>query len=106
MESNSIFITQDEINNKSLSNISFTDIIETIPKNSLKVPLPDWENKYKVEWRWRFFQFDQDSKAEISYIKKNSKQRVYFNKKGEWVIRIVPEIYDEYVTNHYFYYTL
>ena len=112
MDPNSIFITQSEINkmNGTYGKITYTNILDTIPENSVEFPLKEWKHKHKTEWRWRFLKLPDDRLiVEISYvttdIDNNFKNRVYFNKKGNWVHREVDPIYDNYVVKQYYYYS-
>ena len=108
METNSIFFTQDELNKNKGGNISgkisYTNIMDTIPKESLEKPLKNWEQQKKTEWRWRFLKFPDDRvTVEISF-KKPDEERIYFNKKGEWVERFVDPVFDDYVEKSFYYY--
>lgn len=112
MDQNSIFISQDESNgdNDLSGRITYTNILETIPENKLENPLPDWKNKYKTEWRWRFLSLKNDKNksrlvVEISYVKNNSVKRIYFNRYGDWVERNIDKIFDQFVDKQYFFYT-
>jgi|SRR5271170_4016200 len=99
-----IFITQDTGNLD--RKLSKTLVLETVPKNSLDKALENWEStttKYNTEWRWRFLEFDNNLKIEISYKIKNS-PRVYCTKSGDWEIRDISEIYDKYVVSSHYYY--
>jgi len=109
----SIFIShnrnsQDDIAGK----ITYTNILETIPSQRTTIKNENWENENKTEWRWRFFEFEKSrSKSnkkkfvvEISYMKPHTNKRLYFNKFGEWVERLIDEVYDDYVKEIYYYY--
>ena len=84
INTNSIFITQTEICNNGISKITYTDIMETIPKNYAKKPMENWKDKHKIEWRWRFLKLPNDKLiVEISYMDSKNEKRIYFNKSGE-----------------------
>jgi hypothetical protein len=108
MDTNSLFITQDEKKYNDINEeITYTNILDTIPFDSKEFPMEktNWKELNKIEWRWRFLKFNDKTTVEISYINPNSTHRTHFNKKGEWVERDVPKIYDEYVDKTYYYYT-
>lgn len=106
---NSIFITQKEVeesNNDISGKITLTNVLNTIPTNSIESRIPNWRDTKKVEWRWRFLRFNNRRTVEISYLDRmdEDNERVYFNKHGEWVKRDVPEIYNSYVYKTCYYY--
>lgn len=106
--SNSIFISQKEINkiNDISGKITYTNVLETIPDDSYEERLNDWRKKYKMEWRWRFLEFPNGRlTAEISALAFDEDQRLYFNRHGQWVKRVVDPIYDSYVKKEYYYYS-
>ena len=103
METNSIFITQDEHQSRG-NNITFTNVIDSLPEGHTTVKNKKWREEKKIKWRWRFLKFDDKSSVEISYKYPNEKKRVYFNKNGHWVYRDVPKIYDKFVNNTVYYY--
>ena len=90
--------------------LTFTNIMETIPRSALKTPLDNWTYKYNTEWRWRFIKFfdkesnDEKNIVEISKLN-NHNERIFINKYGEWVIRVIDPIFDQYVYDCYYYYT-
>ena len=106
MEINSIFITQEEIKGSNLSGrITITNIMETIPKESIEKRLDDWEKSFNTEWRWRFLKFPNGKIiVEISFVKKDVLKRIYFNKKGVWVERNIDPIFDQFVIKEFYYY--
>ena len=105
MDTNSIFITQDEIRKDINGKITYTDIMDLIPKDSVITPIKDWQKTHKTEWRWRFLKFPDDRfTVEISH-QEAGKKRLYFNRSGKWVERDIGKEVDEYVTNEYYYYT-
>lgn len=106
MSENSIFISQNEIDDDISGKLTYTNILETIPDNKMEKRLDNWKNKYKTEWRWRFLKFDDRHVVEISYIDSTSSKRLYFNKFGEWVTRDVPIMYDQYIDKVYYAYTV
>lgn len=107
MNTESIFIKPDEINNDNISGkITYTNILEIIPKTSTPHPLANWKNLKKIEWRWRFLKFNERFIVEISYQKYNDEKRTYFNQKGQWVQRSIDPSYDNYVIKEFYYYTI
>jgi hypothetical protein len=107
MDSNSIFISRDQLDNSLHGRITYTDILGTIPPNSSEFPKEsnEWKNNKLTEWRWRFLQFNNFKTVEISSLKYNNNTRLYFNNKGNWVYRTVPKVYDDYVIKEFYYYT-
>lgn len=107
MASSNIFLSRDEMNkyNDLSGKVTYTNIIETIPRGATETQINDWKNIYSTEWRWRFLTFVNKKVVEISYMSNNSDKRIYFNKHGEFVERNVDKIFDEYVEKQYFYYT-
>lgn len=101
--SNSIFCTYDELENE--NKLTYTVVYDSIPDHTNSVPIKGWEKKYLVEWRWRFLQSDDRKVVEISYQNKNN-ERYYMSKYGEWVKRNIPDIYDKFVIEEYYYYTI
>jgi hypothetical protein len=86
--------------------ITYTSIIESIPESKSEKPISNWEQKYKVEWRWRFLKDGKRHVVEISYVnKKNIKDRLYFNKYGQWVKQDIGSEYDKFVVKEYYVYT-
>lgn len=104
MDTNSIFISQKDYNKDISGKISYTNIIETIPKERVEKQVSNWKQMYKTEWRWRFLSDKERNVVEISYIKNNSNKRIYLNKNGEWVERDMDN-YDQFVKKVYFAYT-
>jgi len=105
-----IFVSQKEmqnINNSSdlCKKLTLTNVIEIIPKGSIKKPLDNWRNLKNTEWRWRIMKFSNKITVEISCCHKKDNIRKYFNKEGKWLIREIPSLYDEYVIDQYYYYT-
>lgn len=106
MSENSIFISQNEIDDDDISGkLTYTNILETIPNSKLETPIVEWQKNHKTEWRWRFLKFDNRHVAEISYVDRIANKRLYFNKHGEWVERVVSPVYDPYVDKIYYVYT-
>ena len=103
-----IFLSQTDKSTESndiSGKITFTSIIESIPEGKLEKPIADWKDKYNTEWRWRFLKDKDRHVAEISYINKNSKDRLYFNRFGEWTKKVqVPKECDQFVVKEYYVY--
>jgi hypothetical protein len=109
-DTTNVFITKHELVDNletTFGKISYTNILETIPKNHVNTPLTDWQNTYKTEWRWRFLKLPDDRfTVEISYIKSNKPdRRIYFNRTGDWVNRQIDQVYDNYVVKQCYYYS-
>jgi hypothetical protein len=106
---NNIFMPYNttETNNNLNGKYSYTSIMDIIPEGytRVSVDMDKWRNERKIEWRWRFLEIDKKKKVEISYLKYDSDQRVYYNYNGEWVPRTVDPIYDTYVIEQYYYYS-
>ncbi len=83
--------------------LTYTNILETIPKKSQKQPTPDWKKDYSYEWRWRFLEMKGKYILELSRQDRDD-NRMYFNKYGEWVKKKVNSLYDNYVVEEYYYY--
>ena len=105
MSENSIFISQNEIDDDISGKLTYTNILETIPNNKQEKTMAEWQKNYKTEWRWRFLKFDGRHVAEISFVDRKSDKRLYFNKFGQWVERNVASVYDQYVDKIYYVYT-
>ena len=107
----SIFISNNDHDeyNDIAGKLTYTSIYETIPDNKVEKQLNNWNKIYVTEWRWRFLRINYNNKnryvVEISFIKYNSDKRMYFNRFGNWVERIVDPIYDKFVEKEYFVYT-
>ena len=103
-----IFITQDEINkqcNCITGKITKTNVLDSIPNNSYSNPLNNWKQEKKIEWRWRFFDFQIGTlTVEISYLSHDSNKRIYWNKYGQWTNSDVPQIIDKYVVEEFYHY--
>ena len=109
--SSQIFMTQSESNNNDIAGrITFTNIMNSIPENKVDKPIRNWQQKYTTEWRWRFLKLKtSDDKEkdviEISYLKKDSGKRIYFNRFGDWIETNVDAAYDQFVEKEYFVYS-
>ena len=97
-------------NNDIAGKITFTNIMNSIPENKVDKPVKNWQDKFGTEWRWRFLKIktiDNKEKdvVEISYQKKNSPKRIYFNRYGSWIETMVDQLYDQFVVKEYFVYS-
>ena len=109
----SVFMTQTELNdndNDIAGKITFTNVYKSIPSDRTIKPIDNWKNQYNTEWRWRFLKIKIRNDIvkdviEISYIKKDSNDRMYFNRYGQWVKRNVDPIFDQFVTEEYYAYS-
>lgn len=96
-----IFTKDDNI----LKNITKTTMLETIPDRNIKYD-KNWRNKKLTQWKWRFLTINNKSIVEISYKKWNSNTSKYYIKHtNSWQNRIVDPVYDQFVTEIYYYYT-
>lgn len=108
---NQIFMTQSEQNTTDIAGkITYTNIMNSIPESKVDKPIKNWQDKYETEWRWRFLNIktvDNKEKdvVEISYLKKNSQKRIYFNRYGQWVSKEVDSSFDQFVEKEYFVYS-
>lgn len=101
----SVFVTHSDEDNDIVDSVTFTNVLDTLPKNCLSHPVKDWRKNSNTEWRWRFLKFtDNRSVVEISYVK-NGEKRMYYSKNKEWVHRDIPDFYNEYVHKELYYYT-
>lgn len=109
MDNKNIFLSQTDQstdNNDIAGKITYTNIIEEIPKNKLTKQIKNWEKQYKTEWRWRFLKDKERRVVEISYINRDTKQRMYFNKYGNWTKDVlIPQECDVLVYEEYYVYT-
>ncbi len=104
MNNHNIFLTQSSGSNDISGKMTYTTILESIPENKVETPIPNWENEYQTEWRWRFMKDKERHIVEISKRDKGDK-RLYFNKYGEWVKRNIDESLDKFVVKEYYAYT-
>ena len=110
MDPNIIFISQSSGSSKDISGkITFTNIMNVIPKDNYDKPQDNWRKHNKTEWRWRFLEIPSEKNIrkviEISYMKPDSNKRIYFNRYGDWVERDIDPIFDQFVTKQHYYYT-
>ena len=110
-KSNSVFLTQHseiaDIDDHD-SKPTYTTVLNSVPKGSTETAIKDWATTtaYKTEWRWRFLELPNNRRTvEISFVSSDKSPRQYFNKNGLWVVRDVPEVYDQFVTKVKYYYS-
>lgn len=84
--------------------LSYDKVKESIPSDAVTMPMENWDNKGKIEWRWRFLVFPHKRSVEISKLCPESCKREYINQEGKFIRRIVDPIFDKYVTETYYYY--
>lgn len=102
MQKKSVFIPH---NSEDQIIVTKTDVLETIPKDSVEKPIINWKETNNKEWRWRFLKLpNRRFVIEISYTEAKSDERIFFNKNGKWVPRIVDPVYDNYVIKEYYWY--
>jgi len=99
-----IFSPCDDFNDDINGKLTYTNIIDSIPKNYYKKPIENWEQDNKTEWRWRFLKYNNKKTIEISYLKPYSNKRMFFNKMGTWTNCEVSRIYDDCVFKECYYY--
>jgi hypothetical protein len=101
-----IFITNsDSENDNDISGrISATCILNTIPETALIDPIINWRKEYSTEWRWRFLKLNEKLTVEISYLTKINDNRLFYNRYGEWVEKIVPKEYNDAIVKTFYYY--
>jgi hypothetical protein len=80
----------------------YNDVKAVIPKNSLLIPIDENSRSNKIEYRWRFIEFNGNKSVEIS--RSIDKNREYINKEGEWVKRYIDSKFDKFVKESYYYY--
>lgn len=96
-----IFVNEDY----TTKNLTKTGVLETIPDRNIKYD-PEWRKKKLCQWKWRFLTINQKLVVEISYKKWNSNKSYYYIKnENKWLTRIIDPVYDQFVTEIYYYYT-
>lgn len=96
-----IFVTNDG----SMKNVTKTTILEMIPDRTVKYD-KDWRKKKLTQWKWRFLTINQKPIVEISYKRwYSNSSKYYIISNNKWLTRIVDPIYDQFVTDVYYYYT-
>jgi hypothetical protein len=98
---NNIFIPSDTTNKHIV--LTYTTVLDTIPKNHYKKSQPNLNSQNLTEWRWRILLLHDKKSVEISYMYDNV--RMYLNNYGKWVQKTVPLEFDNYVVEEYYYYT-
>lgn len=93
-----IFVKNDEI-----TYINKLQIMDTIPKGSVKVEQTRLINKGFTEWRWRIYHFDNKDFVEISKKEKDT-DRIYLSKDRKWIKYSLPDIYLTKIKDTYYYY--
>lgn len=96
-----VFVIRDSISTEQLS---YTEIQDMIPKGSIPSKKAGWRNDKLVEWRWRFYQFEDKKYAEISYIKYNEDYRSFLNKDKTWTKKKEEPYYPENLIEERYYY--
>jgi len=100
---NSVFMKKPKVDYK----VSYEQILKTIPEGSHTEPQMQDSNT-KIELRWRFLNIPINGQikkvVEISKQEPN-KQREYLNKYQKWVTQTIDPIFDQYVTQQYYYYS-
>lgn len=104
MSSSSIFMAQSQ---HKPNKFTYTGILETIPKNKQTHREGNWRKQKKTEWRWRFLTINGRKTAEISFMKWNSKDRIYFiPSSGKFEKRVIDVGYDKFVTKTFYCYSM
>lgn len=105
MEDNSsIFIKQSELP-KEENKFSYKDIKSNIPTPNYNNPQLELR-KTTTEWRWRFYNIYNKKLVEISFLNKNSNERTYVDKYGNFINTLVPKEYDKYIIEEIYCYTI
>jgi hypothetical protein len=104
MDNTNIFIKKTELNNdKETIKYSKSEIMKSIPDNSLKNTNEEL-SKTKIEWRWRFFKIpNKNDIIEISF-KKPNENRKFINKNGDWIDFNIDDIFDQFVIDSFYHY--
>lgn len=84
--------------------ITYTNIIESLPETHRIEPMDNWREQGLTEWRWRFLDIEGRKVVEISGLRPNENQRLYFNKHCQWIKRDVDPVFDKYVKEVYYCY--
>jgi hypothetical protein len=85
--------------------LTYTNIREIIPNDSLSYPIKNWQKYYSKEWRWRIIKIGNKKIVEISYKIYNNDNRIYFDKCGNWKENMDTDLFSEYEIEIYYYYT-
>ena len=95
---------EQNINPTSEKSLSKKNIFDNIPQNAQKIENPELRQT-KTEWRWRIFSFPhkKNEVIEISFQKPNN-ERLYIDKNGNWIPYNLDNIYDQFVTDIFYYY--
>lgn len=99
--SNNIFIPANNTNKQIV--LTYTTVLDTIPKNHYKKPRHDLNKNNMTEWRWRILLLEDKKSVEISYMYNNI--RMYLNNYGRWIQKTVPPEFDDFVIEEYYYYS-
>ena len=100
--------------NKNIKNknnlLSLENVMDSIPKNSLKQENKELLNQGKIEWRWRFYKINDKRICEISYFDLKINKRTYATKNSIWreytdneIIEYTDKYKDNIVDQYYFY---
>lgn len=102
---NNIFLTYSSADKS--NKVTYTSLIQSIPNSKMEKPIKNWKDIYTIEFRWRFMKDSERHIVEISKLNKNNKEkdRLYYNKFGEWVKRDIPEDINKFVVKEYYVYT-
>lgn len=102
---NNIFLTYSSSDKP--NKVTYTSLIQSIPNSKMEKPMKNWKDIYTIEFRWRFMKDSERHIVEISKLNKNNqeKDRLYYNKFGEWVKRDIPEDINKFVVKEYYVYT-
>lgn len=100
---NSIFIKQSDKNipEKKLTLEEFKKIIPKSYSNKKNDKL----RNHMTEWRWRIYNINNKKYTEISMMEPK-KKRLYLNKYKKWTEENIEPIYDKYIIQEYYYYSI
>jgi hypothetical protein len=90
--------------NNNMGARTYTEIIEMLPENCVTERQLNWRKTKKVEWRWRFFNFDGKKYVEISYLNYDDDYRTYLVRDNKWTTKTVDPDYKANLTEIYYCY--
>jgi hypothetical protein len=103
-DNSSIFIKQSELP-KEEHKFSYLSIKENIPEPSYNTQQPSLK-KTTTEWRWRFYNIEGKKVVEISFVNKNSNERTYVDKYGNFIKSNVSKEFDKYLIEEIYCYSI
>lgn len=94
------------VSSKSDNNLikTYTEYLNSIPDEATKEKNLNWRKEKLVEFRWRFYKFNDKRCLEISYIKFDEEYRTFLNKNNEWVVKEKEPFYPDNIIEEYYHY--